>query len=208
MAATGFRFIRARISGGAWKVIRGRYAFHAERGGAVSPCQRTRSRLEHLEASRLSARRGTICNPQAEAYTLYLALWRRRLQQVHRTLYTSPASVKDMGVDHRGLHALVTEELLHGLDVVAVHQQVRGEGSAAGYGRSPVSRCQPPEPPGGTPSGRSGRTGDAAGALPTGDLLVCTLPDGIGRREAAAPPGRPAAWRSLEASLFRLSALR
>jgi len=32
-----------------------------------------------------------------------------------------------MGVDHRGLHAPVAEELLHRPNIVAIHQQVRGE---------------------------------------------------------------------------------
>jgi hypothetical protein len=51
----------------------------------------------------------------------------RSLQQVHRV--AGPAStIEHVGVDHGGLHALMTEELLHRPDVVAVRQQVGGEG--------------------------------------------------------------------------------
>jgi len=35
-----------------------------------------------------------------------------------------------MGVDHRRLHIAVAEQLLHGADVVAGLQQVRGKGVA------------------------------------------------------------------------------
>ena len=54
----------------------------------------------------------------------------RGLQKVHRALHAPAATVEDMSVDHGGLHALVPEELLHRPDVVAVYQQVRGEGVA------------------------------------------------------------------------------
>jgi hypothetical protein len=54
------------------------------------------------------------------------------LQEVHRALDTPASSVEDVGVDHGRLHALVAEELLDGADVVAVHQEVGGEGMAEG----------------------------------------------------------------------------
>ena len=69
----------------------------------------------------------TICIPLVDAYTLSRA---RGLQQVHRALHTPASTIEHVGVDHRGLHALVTKELLHRPDVVAVHQQVSGEGVA------------------------------------------------------------------------------
>ena len=37
------------------------------------------------------------------------------------------SAVEDMGVDHRGADVVVTEELLHGADVVAVFEEMRGE---------------------------------------------------------------------------------
>jgi hypothetical protein len=33
-----------------------------------------------------------------------------------------------MGVDHRGFHAAVAEQFLDGTDIVAVFEEVRGEG--------------------------------------------------------------------------------
>ena len=54
----------------------------------------------------------------------------RGLQEVHRALDAPAAAIEHVSVNHRGLHALVPEELLHRPDVVAVHQQVRGEGVA------------------------------------------------------------------------------
>jgi len=46
---------------------------------------------------------------------------------VRRALYTSATPVEHVGIDHGGLHALVPEQLLYRPDVVAIHQQVRGE---------------------------------------------------------------------------------
>ena len=41
--------------------------------------------------------------------------------------HAAPAFVHDVGVDHRRLDAGMAQQLLHGADVVAVLQQVRGE---------------------------------------------------------------------------------
>ena len=44
------------------------------------------------------------------------------------------ASVEDMGIDHCGFDVFVAEEFLDGADVVAILQQVGGEGVAKGMG--------------------------------------------------------------------------
>jgi hypothetical protein len=65
-------------------------------------------------------------------------------QEIHRALDAPATTVEHMGVDHRGLHALVPEELLHGPNVVAVHQKVRGKGMAQGVaGRRLDDACRP-----------------------------------------------------------------
>jgi hypothetical protein len=55
-----------------------------------------------------------------------------RLQHVDRAPHSPPATVEHVGVDHGRLHALMPQKLLHRPDVVAVHQQVRGEGVPQG----------------------------------------------------------------------------
>jgi hypothetical protein len=67
---------------------------------------------------------------------------RRRLQEVHRALHAPASTVEDVGVDHRRLHALVPEELLHRPDVVAVHQQVRGERMPQGVAGRRLHGCR------------------------------------------------------------------
>ncbi len=54
-----------------------------------------------------------------------------------------PAAVEDMGVDHGGLDVLVPEELLDRAYIIAVLQQVCGEGVTKGVGRDELidSRC-------------------------------------------------------------------
>jgi len=44
------------------------------------------------------------------------------------------ASVEDVGVDHSSADVLVPQQFLHGADVVAIFQQVGGEGVAEGMG--------------------------------------------------------------------------
>ena len=112
-----------------------------------------------LERARYTCSLTRYAFPLVDAYTLSRA---RGLQQVHRALYSPASTVEDVGVNHGGLHALMTEELRHSPDVVAVHQQVGGEESAVGCGRSRASRCRPPGQLGGRPSGCSAHTGDAA----------------------------------------------
>lgn len=54
------------------------------------------------------------------------------------------SAVEDMGVDHRGADVVVTEELLHGADVVAVFEEMRGERMPQRVaGGSLVNRSQP-----------------------------------------------------------------
>jgi len=42
------------------------------------------------------------------------------------------ASVEDVGVDHGCPHVLMSEEFLHGSDIVAIFKEVRGEAMAEG----------------------------------------------------------------------------
>ena len=51
---------------------------------------------------------------------------------------TGAFSVQDMGVDHRRLEVLVIRELLDRADVVAVFQEVRGEGVAERVAGGPL----------------------------------------------------------------------
>ena len=55
---------------------------------------------------------------------------RRASQGIEGAADGAAALVQDVGVDHRGLDALVTEQLLDGADVVAVLEQMGGEGMA------------------------------------------------------------------------------
>jgi len=52
------------------------------------------------------------------------------LEAVERALHAAPAFVENVGVDHRGRHIRVTQQLLHRADVVAAFQEVRREGVA------------------------------------------------------------------------------
>jgi hypothetical protein len=53
-----------------------------------------------------------------------------QLQEVGRALDSEAAAVEDVGVDHGGLDRAVSEELLDGADVVAIGEEVGGEGVA------------------------------------------------------------------------------
>jgi len=49
---------------------------------------------------------------------------------IQRTLDREPPTLKHVGVDHGGLHILVTEQFLDGPNVIAILQKVGGEGMA------------------------------------------------------------------------------
>jgi len=49
------------------------------------------------------------------------------LQLVERTLHPAPATVEDVGIDHRRAHVGMAEQFLNRADVVARLQQVRCE---------------------------------------------------------------------------------
>jgi hypothetical protein len=51
-------------------------------------------------------------------------------ERVERAAHALAAALEDVGVDHRGAHILVAEELLDRADVVTALEQVRGEGVA------------------------------------------------------------------------------
>jgi len=53
---------------------------------------------------------------------------------IQRGFDRQPAALEDVGVDHGGLDVLVSEEFLHGADVVSVLQKVGGETVAKGVG--------------------------------------------------------------------------
>jgi hypothetical protein len=55
-----------------------------------------------------------------------------QLQEVSGALYSEAAAVEDVRVDHGGLGRALSEELLDGADVVAVGEEVGGEGVAQG----------------------------------------------------------------------------
>ena len=58
---------------------------------------------------------------------------RRALAQyVHRAADASSSAVEDVGVDHRGAHVPVAQQLLDRPDIVSVLEQVGGEGVAEG----------------------------------------------------------------------------
>ena len=46
---------------------------------------------------------------------------------VGRTRDAGRAAVEDMGVDHRGAHVIVAQELLNGPDIASIFEEVRGE---------------------------------------------------------------------------------
>ena len=47
------------------------------------------------------------------------AAWEKFLKEVRRASHAAPASVENVGVDHRGLDVAVPQQLLDGADVVA-----------------------------------------------------------------------------------------
>jgi len=49
---------------------------------------------------------------------------------IERAADSQSATIEDVRVDHGGLDVLVAEEFLHGADVVAGHEQVRGKAVA------------------------------------------------------------------------------
>ncbi len=51
---------------------------------------------------------------------------------IERAAHAEAAAVEDVGIDHGGLHVAMAEELLHGADIVAVLEQMGGEGVAEG----------------------------------------------------------------------------
>jgi hypothetical protein len=53
------------------------------------------------------------------------------------------AAVEDVGVDHRGIQVVVTEQLLNGADVAAIFQQMGGEGVAERVGGGPLGETRP-----------------------------------------------------------------
>jgi len=57
-----------------------------------------------------------------------LRVWLRlRLQRIERTSHGAATELEDVRVDHGGAHVAVAEQFLHGADVVAGLQQMRGE---------------------------------------------------------------------------------
>jgi len=52
------------------------------------------------------------------------------LDLIEWALHRESAPIQDMGIDHRGRHTAVAEQLLNGADVVAAFQQVRREAVA------------------------------------------------------------------------------
>ena len=60
---------------------------------------------------------------------------------VERAAHAQPAPVEDVGVDHRGGHFAVAEQLLHGADVVAGLEQVRREAVAQGVAGHPLDEA-------------------------------------------------------------------
>lgn len=54
---------------------------------------------------------------------------------VHGAAHRPGTALQDMRVDHRRAHVVVTQQLLHGADVVAVFQQVGGEAVPQGMRR-------------------------------------------------------------------------
>ena len=53
-----------------------------------------------------------------------------RSASVERALHADARPVEHMGIDHRGADVLVAQQLLHGPNIVAVFQQMCGEGVA------------------------------------------------------------------------------
>jgi len=53
----------------------------------------------------------------------------------------SRAAVEDVGVDHRGAHVLVTEQLLNGADVAPVLEQMGGEGMTEAVRGGPLGEA-------------------------------------------------------------------
>ncbi len=56
-----------------------------------------------------------------------LALTATTGQPIRRATDTSSTSVQNMGIDHCRANVLVSQEFLHGADVVAVGEQMGGE---------------------------------------------------------------------------------
>ena len=67
-----------------------------------------------------------------------------RLQPIQRTHHAAPAAIEHVRVDHRRADVGMTEQLLHGANVVARFKQVRGERVAQRVWRGElVDACVP-----------------------------------------------------------------
>ncbi len=59
---------------------------------------------------------------------------------VGRAANTFASAIQHVGIDHRCAHVLVSQELLHGANVVAVLEVVSGEGMPEGMGGGELRR--------------------------------------------------------------------
>ena len=70
-----------------------------------------------------------------------------RLQVIQWTTYRQPASIQHMGVDHGGADIGVAQQFLHGADVGAGLQQMRGQTNAVACAPRRVWQCLRLPPP-------------------------------------------------------------
>ena len=75
--------------------------------------------------------RGSAGEPDARLPAAYCGLCPCS-EGVGGTAHGDPGSVEDMSVNHRRRDVFVSQQLLHGTDIIAVFQKVRGEGMAEG----------------------------------------------------------------------------
>ena len=59
-------------------------------------------------------------------------LWEQLPQDIHRASDAASATVEYVGIDHRRAYIAMPQQLLDRPDVVAVFEEVRGEGMAEG----------------------------------------------------------------------------
>jgi len=50
----------------------------------------------------------------------------RAAHLIEGTARGQPASIEDVGIDHRGLHVLMPQQFLHRPDVITMREQMRG----------------------------------------------------------------------------------
>ena len=71
---------------------------------------------------------GTVNVPQPSTLNPQLSTFNPSPSPIQRTSHAQTGTVHHMGINLRRQHTLVTEQILHGADIITILQQMRGKG--------------------------------------------------------------------------------